>query len=55
MTVLMGGERGWGWVDGENGQTRLCILEVDAVRLADGLDMGDKKVEKRMFLRFLLE
>lgn len=40
---------------GENGQTRICILEVDSVGIADGLDMRNKKMEKRMFLRFLLE
>lgn len=55
MVVLMGEERGRGWEGGENGQPRICILEVDPVRLADGLDRRNKKREKRMFLRFLLE
>lgn len=40
------------FMGGENGQTKLCMLEVELVRLADGLDTRNEKTEKMMFLRF---
>ena len=33
---------------------RICMLEVEPVRLADELGMRDEETEKRMSLRFLV-
>lgn len=33
---------------------RICILEVEPVRLVDELDMRDEETQKRMSLRFLV-